>query len=398
VARKRNLIPSYLHHTSGKARAVWTDALGVRQFRMFPGPHGSKEYLEAFGRLQLEIATSPAVAVADLDGITVNEVLAAYYEHADRYYADEHGKPTKELGCMKAATKPVRELYGETPAGQFGPVALKAVRQCMVNAGLCRTLVNRRADRIKRVFKWAASEELIPVSVYESLRTLAGLRRGKTDARESKPVKPVADAVVEATLPHLPPHVRGIIEVMRHTGMRPTEVCRMTLGQIDRTGDTWVYRPMTHKTAHHGKTRAVPLGPNARAVIIAHLRGRSLDPNEPLFSPRRQRDERFAAMRGNRKTPVQPSQVDRKKPKPKKMPREHYSQESITHAVSTAAKKANVEHWHPYQLRHAYGTKVRKEHGLEAAQVLLGHSRADVTQVYAQRNEELAATVAAKIG
>jgi hypothetical protein len=30
--------------------------------------------------------------------------------------------------------------------------------------------------------------------------------------------------------------------------------------------------------------------------------------------------------------------------------------------------------------------------------VLLGHSRADVTQVYAERNEALAATVAAKIG
>ena len=46
----------------------------------------------------------------------------------------------------------------------------------------------------------------------------------------------------------------------------------------------------------------------------------------------------------------------------------------------------------------AFGTKVRKEHGLEAAQVMLGHSRADVTQVYAERNEALAATIAAKIG
>ena len=60
--------------------------------------------------------------------------------------------------------------------------------------------------------------------------------------------------------------------------------------------------------------------------------------------------------------------------------------------------KAKVAHWHPNQLRHTYATKVRKAHGLEAAQVLLGHSRADVTQVYAERNEGLAATVAAMIG
>ena len=39
-----------------------------------------------------------------------------------------------------------------------------------------------------------------------------------------------------------------------------------------------------------------------------------------------------------------------------------------------------AHHWHPNQLRHSYATKVRREHGLEAAQVLLGHSRADVTQ------------------
>ena len=54
--------------------------------------------------------------------------------------------------------------------------------------------------------------------------------------------------------------------------------------------------------------------------------------------------------------------------------------------------------WHPNQLRHLFATVVRKEHGLEAAQVLLGHARADVTQVYAERNEELASRVAELMG
>ena len=57
-----------------------------------------------------------------------------------------------------------------------------------------------------------------------------------------------------------------------------------------------------------------------------------------------------------------------------------------------------AHHWHPNQLRHSFATRVRKEYGLEATQVLLGHSRADVTQVYAERDQQLAATVAAKIG
>lgn len=297
-----------------------------------------------------------------------------------------------------AATKPVRELYGELPAVQFGPLALRAVRQKMIDTGLCRGLVNRRTDRVKRVFKWAVAEELVPVAAYEALRALAGLRQGRTEARESEPVKPVADDVVQATLPHLPPHVRGIIELIQHTGMRPAEACAMTLGRIDRTGETWIYRPLAHKTAHRGTVRVIPLGPKARGVLVEFLRGRSLDPNEPIFSPKRQREERFEAMRENRKSPVQPSQIDRRKATPKKLPTDRYKPEAVGHAVALAAAKAQVQHWHPYQLLHSFATRVRKEHGLEAAQVILGHARADVTQVYAERNEELAASVAAKIG
>ena len=62
-------------------------------------------------------------------------------------------------------------------------------------------------------------------------------------------------------------------------------------------------------------------------------------------------------------------------------------------------KAWQTEHrWHPNQLRHTFATKVRKEHGLEAAQVLLGHAKADVTQIYAEKNEALAVAVAAKMG
>jgi integrase len=48
----------------------------------------------------------------------------------------------------------------------------------------------------------------------------------------------------------------------------------------------------------------------------------------------------------------------------------------------------------PPPLRHENPQGIR----LEAAQVLLGHSKADVTQVYAERDVSRAAAVAAKIG
>ena len=54
--------------------------------------------------------------------------------------------------------------------------------------------------------------------------------------------------------------------------------------------------------------------------------------------------------------------------------------------------------WHPGQLRHTFATEVRRRFGLEAAQILLGHSKADVTQVYAERDQGLAVSVMEAIG
>ncbi len=432
MARPRKLTPRYLEHKkSGQGRLVWTDSAGIRHEKLLPGPFESSESLRAKARLELELSISPTRTITDSKGITVVEVLLAFVEHAKRYYVDPDGEPTKELLVLKYAIKPVRELYAHKPAAEFGPLALKAVRKQMIDAGLSRALINRRIGAVKRIFRWAVGEELLPSNVYEALRAVAGLERGRTEAREAEPVGPVDDATVDATLPHLPRHVRAMVELIRHTGMRPGEVCTMTLNQIER-GAEWMYRPTRHKTAYQGKERSIPLGPNARAVLATFLGGRVLEPDAPIFSPRRAREERFEQMRANRKSKVQPSQESRKKAKPKRMPMERYIPEAISHAVAVACDKAfpppapiarqegepaskwstrlteeeqaelrewqQRHRWHPYQLRHSYATKVRKDHGLEAAQVLLGHSRADVTQIYAERNEALAVAVAAKIG
>jgi integrase len=396
---KRSSIPSYLpHNRSGRARAVWTDPVGRRHDRLLPGKFESAESRAAYARLVAELA-SPAIAVdTPADTITVNQLLLAYLQFAETYYVGTNGKPSREYVCMKTAIRPVRELYGTSRATAFGPLALRAVRQHMIAAGLCRTSINHHIERVKRVFRWAASEEMVPIGSYESLRTLAGLRKGRTEAAEAEPVKPVAEETVKATLPFLPAHVRAMVELMQHTGMRPGEAAGMTLAQIDRSGSTWLYRPVLHKTAHTGRERVIALGPKARAVLVAHLAGRSFDPNELIFSPKRARDERFEKMRAGRKSKVQPSQEKRGKGKPKRSPKDGYVSTTISHAVRVAARKAKVEHWHPYQLRHTHATKVRKAFGLEHAGAALGHSRMSATEIYAERDAGLAIEVAKKLG
>src|SRR5262249_36011500 len=159
---------------------------------------------------------------------------------------------------------PLRQLYEELPAEEFSPLKLKAVRQTMVAAGWCRTLINQRIGRIIHAFKWAVSEELIPEGVWRALTTVRGLQRGRTEAHETEPVQPVATEVVEKTTPYLLPEVAALVRLQLLTGMRPGEVCIIRPCDIDRSGSVWVYRPAHHKNSHRGHHRAVALGPQAQ--------------------------------------------------------------------------------------------------------------------------------------
>ena len=98
------------------------------------------------------------------------------------------------------------------------------------------------------MFKWAASEELVPSAVFHSLQTVAGLKRGRTDAQETEPVKPVPDEHVDAVRPYVSRQVWAIVELQRLTGMRSGEIVIMRGCDLDTTGKLWLYRLESHKT------------------------------------------------------------------------------------------------------------------------------------------------------
>ena len=156
-------------------------------------------------------------------------------------------------------------------------------------------------------------------------------------------------------------------------------------------------RTMADAYLSAGRVRdAELLRDGARSVV--RVAGCVVDPALTLFSPFHAREERFRVMRSARKSKVPPSQRNRRKERPARIPAAEYTPHTYTTAIAKAAKKGEIEHWHPNQLRHSFASVVRKSHGLEAAQVLLGHSKADVTQVSAERDLTLAAEVAAKMG
>ena len=418
MPRPKSPFPAYrLHRTSGQARVI----VGGRH--IYLGPYDSPESRLKYSQLIAELKdpvsqlrlTQPSGSI-----LTVAQVLVVYLEYAEQEYPAENGKPHKEFICIKAALKPLAELYHDLPGNEFGPKKLKTVREKLIEANLCRTEVNKRVGKIKRVFKWAVGEELLHPSVYEGLRAVDGLRYDpKKRVRESTPVRPVAEETVELTLAYVSLQVATMIRLQWLTGMRPGEVLAMKPSLIDQSGDVWLYQPNAHKNQWRGHQRVIPLGPQAQAALQPFL---SRPGDRYLFSPAEAEQVRHdnRAVHRNRRTKIYPCELRaREKRKAKAAKRAakskrarglNYTPESYRRAIAYGVKKSNRERlktdakavkipqWSPYQLRHSFATRLRKTHGVEAAQVGLGHARTNVVDVYAEKNLHMIVEIAGKVG
>jgi integrase len=314
----------------------------------------------------------------------------------------------------------LKEMYGHTSAKRFGPLALKAIRQKLITqpistrikvtdpatgqrvwqekvlrVGLARGVINQRINRIRRLFRWGVENELVPSSVLEALRAVQGLQRGRSAARETAKVRPVRNALVDATLPHLSFTVADMIRLQLLTGMRSGEVVIMRACDIEMGHPVWLYKPGRHKMEHAGFERIVALGPRAQEIVRRYLK---TNMRAYLFSPRDSVLAFRQQQRQKRQSPVQPSQVCRAKRRPRRRPGERYDVRAIAHAVRRACVKAGVEHWHPHQLRHTKATEIRREYGLDAARALLGQHAPQVTELYAELDQTKAMEVARKLG
>lgn len=397
-------VPKYcLHAPSGQA------FVRIKGRMIYLGVHGSSESQQAYARLIAQLATSKNDPVTEsltcAHDLTVVELCAAYLRHAKEYYR-KGGKPSKWLTHIRLSIRRLCELYGTTPAAEFGPLKLKAFRQTQIDAGHSRRYINKLVRIIPQVFKWGASEEMVPASVFQALRTVEGLKKGRTTAPETEPVLPVADEVVDATLPFLPPIIADMVRFQRLTAARPGEVCGLRPIDIDRSKPVWRYVPTSHKTEHHGRQRVIFIGPLAQKILLPYLE-RGLETF--CFSPRDSEVKRRQERHKQRNTPLtygnRPgSNVKRIK---RRAPKELYDKDSYRRAIARAVVKANkkrttkdgiLPHWHPNQLRHTAATSVRAQYGLEAAQVILGHANAAITEVYAERDFRLAEKVVEEVG
>ncbi len=340
--------PKYLRQREhGRSDRAFTIVDGKR---IKLGVYGSPESFQRFAELTTGKTAAEPVPTTPPTAPTLSVLMASYLEFAIEKYG---GSKTSEVVHLKSALRILRRTHGQALAKDFGPKAYQQMRRAMIDADWSRRYIRDQTRRIKRMIGWAVLEELVPGDAKHRLDAVPGLTTREFGVRETDPVKPVSQADIDATLAELGPEVADMVRLLLLTGMRPGELVQLDAAHIDRCGDVWQYTPPTHKTAGKGKRRVVAIGPKAQEVLGTYLF------RSPCFK---------------------------------------HKVASIRQAVQRTARRAGVERWFPYQLRHSAGTNARAVAGLEGAQAILGHTRPDVTLIYAKSNDQRAAEVARAIG
>jgi integrase len=234
--------------------------------------------------------------------------------------------------------------------------------------GWCVNQVHDCIGRIRRVWRWAERKKLVPSNAYSHLLTLPPIGRAE-DVRRTTRRRAADESSVQAVLSHLTPMVSAMLQLQSLTGMRPGELVKMRVSQIDTSGELWLYVMDRHKTEHlDGQDSTVVLGPESQLILFPYLEAAKRCGNDPIWTPR-------------------PSSSA------------HYTSTGYYRAIARACARMGVKHFTPYQIRHLCKRRVTQEHGLDAARAVLRQRSLATTDGYDRGVDiETAKQVASKMG
>jgi integrase len=341
---------------------------------IYLGAYGSPESKIAYTRFVAELKADTAPYLPENKAsVTVQALVLSFLDHVKGTITSQ------SYGHHRSAIRALLQLYGDdTHANNFTPSCLKLFRQELINSKrLCRTMVNNHTRRVVSMFTWGVEEGLVNPHTELALKAVKPLSEGYPGTFDHPEREDVPDDVIRRTVPFMSPTVQVMVKVQRQTGMRPGEVFKMRVGEIDRITDPefWLYRLPKHKTQKKTKLKkVVPLSKFEQEWIAPYLENKS--PEAAVFSPNTAKAEQSKAKR------VKPSS------------KEFFNKDSYRNAVVDAINRANKElpnnekipHWTPYQLRHSASSAMEiEEDGIDKAQALLGHTTPNTTARYNHR-------------
>lgn len=385
--------PKYaLHKGTGQAR------VRINGKDIYLGLYGSPE---SWTRYNEEVYKWQRQLEETVSELTIRQLTRLYLQFAKQHYR-KNGKATSKVAVIKTALRTLNRHYRDLAANEFSPKRFKKIRETMIEADLARTTINDYMAVIRRMVRWAVSEELIKTEVLIAIQAVSDLQQDRTEARETDPVEAVSDACLNSLEGHVSDMVWAMMQLQRLTGMRPGEVRIMRSCDITKSGEVWEYRPSSHKMQRKKKQRIVPLGERAQAIIKSWLRP-ELDAY--LFSPLGSNGSRpytkdaycRAITRGCEEAFGMPEHL-----KDATLGLEKKSKSERKRTIDRRRKEASewrrLNAFTPNQIRHTYATAARREFGIEGARTVLGHAKADTTEIYAERDLDAARAIAAKIG
>ena len=441
--------PSYRRRKGrNQALVTLTDSTTRKRRDYWLGEYGTPESRELYHRViaeweargrRLPRPPEEPTQLRQSETLELSVLLRDFKRFSEQH--DEYGEYRSFVILMRL----MKKLFGRTPASEFGPKKLRMLREEMIRGDATedpprrpwsRKYINQQVQRIRRIFKWAAAHEMVPATVYQTLRTVEPLKRGRCAAREHPKVGPAPSDMVDAVLPFLSKPVRGLVELQLLTGARAGELIELRVCdiEVDKETGVWSYRPLKHKNAHREHERVVYFGPRAQDILQPFLTERA--ETDYLFSPAEADEARREERHAKRTTPLSSGNSPGMNVVeiPERSPGEQYTTNAYRRAIEYACRQAfppppelarlkeeKVKDWHarlkkerkwealkawyrehrfhPHQLRHNAGTSIRREFGLEAAQLALGHASAVVTDaVYAERDRAKVIEIMRKIG
>lgn len=337
-------IPKYrLHKPSGQAVVT----LCGRDYYL--GPHGSPASHAAY-RARIAEWLAAGCTVPAATPLTVAAVCGAYLAH----YATLPRSPGQR-DRVNVTLRLLADLYGDQPAGDFGPLRLQAFRlHCADTRAWVRPSLNARMRSVVAAFRWAASRELIPASVAVALGTVRGVEPGELDVEEGRTVLPADEDAIAATVRHVPQPVADLINLQLLTASRPSELLTLRPEDLRRDGtveiapglrmplgpDVWTAQPQVHKTKCRGKSRILLFGPRAQEILARC----------PFVRPH------SGTM---------------------------YSARGYYQQIRRTQERHGIPLWFPYQLRHNAATRLVAQFGWDVARIVLGHTTLSTTARYA---------------
>lgn len=367
--------PIHTHAASGR------DYVLYRGVQYYLGPAGSPESRRAYADLLVRLqaggqATEKATAKGDKGkpspSLTVGEVWLRWLADEAPRYGGSH-----ESVCIGYAFAVAIEIHARTPAAEFDALALEEVRDRMVGRGWAMSTVSYSIVRIRTVWRWAERRRLVPRGSWEGLRALPPLAPNDARFRPRKKRRAYSWEEVERVLACCVPPLAAALAFHWWTGCRSQDVRRLRVGQIDQSGEVWIYRPPQHKGSWRGAERAVFIGPRAQEGLA------------PWLADKGPEDFAFPVTRATRRS--------------KRTDWYHgahcYGRKTYGQAVSRAARLAGVPDFQAYCLRHSAKRRVTREMGLHAARAFLGQESISTTDGYDHhRDIEVATEVARRCG